>query len=177
MLLSLFLTDRLGRKLLLLISAFGDVVCLCVLAWSFDELANDSDVGNSEAMKFVPLFAMLMFYLFFSVGYGHIPLILIGELFPDNSKALASSIAVAVLWLFDFAVAKLYFFVSNGIGVGGNFYLLAALTFVGFLFVLIFVPETKNKTLAEVQDLVGNRKVFLSCDLQRPSNRVSPSSA
>jgi hypothetical protein len=72
---------------------------------------------------------------------------------------------VAVLWLFDFAVAKLYFLVSNQIGVSGNFYLLSALTFCGFLFVLILVPETKHKTLAEVQEMVKNKKVFLSCDL------------
>jgi MFS family permease len=164
MFLSLFLTDRLGRKLLLLVSALGDVVCLCILAWSFDQLGEDSP-NLSPIMKYVPMIAMLLFYLFFSVGYGHIPLILLGELFPDNTKALASSIAVAVLWLFDFAVAKLYFLVSNQIGVSGNFYLLSALTFCGFLFVLILVPETKHKTLAEVQEMVKNQKVFLSCDL------------
>jgi hypothetical protein len=45
-------------------------------------------------------------------------------MFPESTKALASSISVAVLWLLDFAVAKLYFFVSGQIGVGGNFYLL-----------------------------------------------------
>jgi len=174
MFLSLFLTDRLGRKLLLLISALGDFVCLCVLAWSFDELSNNSP-NLSPIMKYVPLIAMLLFYLFFSVGYGHIPLILLGELFPDNTKALASSIAVAVLWLFDFAVAKLYFLVSNQIGVSGNFYLLSSFTFGGFLFVLIFVPETKNKTLAEVQEMVKNQKVFLSCDLfPQVRNAVSP---
>ena len=165
MVLSLFLTDKLGRKCLLLISALGDVICLFILGWSFDELAKDSDLGNAPFMRYVPLIAMLVFYLFFSVGYGHIPLILLGELFPDNTKALASSVSVAVLWLFDFAVAKLYFLVTHHIGVGGNFYLLAVLTFAGFIFVLVLVPETKNKTLAQVQDMVHNRKVFLDCNV------------
>jgi MFS family permease len=57
MLLSLFLTDRLGRKFLLLISGIGDAICLCVLAWSFDELGKDSELSNSEVTKFLSSWA------------------------------------------------------------------------------------------------------------------------
>ena len=176
MAMSLFLTDRLGRKLLLAISGIGCGICLCVLAWSFEELLAESR-NLSPIMKFVPLIAMLIFYLIFSVGYGPVPLILIGELFPTNTKAFASSVGISVLWMFDFAVAKLYFLVENHIGVGYNFYLLAGLTFLGVIFILLFVPETKNKTLAEIQTLVEKRILFLSCGFSTKNNKVAPCDA
>ena len=162
---SLYLTDKLGRKLLLLISGIGDVISLCVLAWSYNQLSDTDSLNLSPLMKYVPLIAMLIFFLSFSIGYGHIPHLLLGELFPEKTKALATSISVSLFWMFDFAVAKLYFLVSNQIGVSGNFYVLAVLTFLGFVFVLIWVPETKNKTLAEVQEMVKNKKLFIKCDL------------
>ena len=166
MVVSLAVTDKAGRKVLLIISGIGSAICLCILAWSFDELlSSEGDAEVSTFMKFLPLISMLAFYFIFSVGYGVTPLIILGELFPDKTKALASSISMSIFWLFDFAVAKVYFLLTNLIGVGGNFYLLGGCTFFGVIFVIFFVPETKDKTLAEIQTMVENNKVFLNCDI------------
>jgi len=165
MIVSLAVTDKAGRKVLLIISGIGSAICLCILAWSFDVLLASEGDEVSTFMRFLPLISMLAFYFIFSVGYGVTPLIILGELFPDKTKALASSISMSIFWLFDFAVAKVYFLLTNLIGVGGNFYLLGGCTFLGVIFVIFFVPETKDKTLAEIQTMVENNKVFLSCDI------------
>ena len=120
---------------------------------------------------------MLAFYFIFSVGYGVTPLIILGELFPDKTKALASSISMSIFWLFDFAVAKVYFLLTNLIGVGGNFYLLGGCTFFGVIFIIFFLPETKDKTLAEIQTMVKNNKVFLNCDISSCKKKQQPSEA
>jgi len=50
--------------------------------------------------------------------------------------------------------------------VDGNFYLLAGLSFAGIIFIAVFVPETKNKTLAEIQVVVKQQKTFIKCSSQ-----------
>jgi len=82
-----------------------------VLGWSFNYLLTTVEADLTPVMRYVPLITMLIFYLFFSVGYAPVPIVLLSELFPSKTKSLATSVAISVLWLFDFAVAKLYFLV------------------------------------------------------------------
>ncbi len=100
---------------------------------------------------------MIVFYLVSPIGFNAIIFVLLGELYSPSVKGIATSTATIVWWLSDFITAKLFFLWVENLGRAGTFYLYAATSVVAFIFVLIFIRETKNKTLAEIQELYKAR--------------------
>lgn len=72
---------------------------------------------------------------------------MVGELFDMDIKGLASSLAVAVNFGLSFVVMKSAFRISASWGVGGFFWMFSGFSVAGIVFIIIVVPETKNKTL------------------------------
>lgn len=83
-----------------------------------------------------------------------------GELFSNDVKGPASSAAGAFNWGLAFLVTKAFAPVVAGIGQGSTFIIFAGFCFVGILFTLIFVPETKGKSLADIQRMLSGEKVL-----------------
>lgn len=83
-----------------------------------------------------------------------------GELFSNDVKGPASSAAGAFNWGLAFLVTKTFGPVSDSIGQGPTFIIFAGFCFVGILFTLIFVPETKGKSLADIQRMLSGEKVL-----------------
>lgn len=81
------------------------------------------------------------------------------ELFPINVKSLASSIATMMACIFNFIVTKLYQSVKDAFGLYTVFWLFASVAYIGVFFTYFFVPETKGKTLEEVQDNIQSDEV------------------
>ena len=77
--------------------------------------------------------------------------ILIAEIFPNQIRGTAVSIAVSALWIACFAVTFTFPLLNSAIGLTGTFWVFAGVCFTGFLFVLRFVPETKGKSLEEIE--------------------------
>lgn len=79
------------------------------------------------------------------------------ELFSSNIKGLASGLAVTLNWTLVFIVTRTFEDLNANLGEAGTFWLFGAITAVGFLFVFFLVPETKGKTLVEIQKILGGR--------------------
>jgi len=77
--------------------------------------------------------------------------VLIAEIFPNQIRGTAVSIAVSALWIACFAVTFTFPLLNRAMGLTGTFWLFAAICFAGFVFVLKFVPETKGKSLEEIE--------------------------
>lgn len=82
---------------------------------------------------------------------------MVGELFAADIKGVGGSVAGASSWLFAFVVTKTFSNIQVAIGIGPTFFLLSSFSIVGTIFVFFVVPETKGKSLSEIQVmLAGN---------------------
>ena len=88
-------------------------------------------------------------YIFISLG--PIPWMLMGELFPVETKAVASSLAVMLNWFLVFLVTKTFPSMKEGLGAATTFWIFAAIMAIATVFEMFAVPETKGKTLQEIQ--------------------------
>ena len=104
-------------------------------------------------MDFLPLIGTVVFYLAFPVGFNAVIIVLLGELFPPSIKGVATSVSTFVLWTAEFVTAKLFFWTNDNLGIDRTFYLFATISVFAAAFVVIFIRETKNKTLAEIQEI------------------------
>lgn len=80
---------------------------------------------------------------------------MIGELFANDIKGIGGSIAGAFCWIFAFGVTKTFSDVQLAIGIGPTFWLLSGFSILGTVFVFFVVPETKGKSLSEIQTMLA----------------------
>ena len=124
---------------------------MIILGISFSIL--DEEGKSPEAwMDFLPLVGTVIFYMAFPVGFNAV-IMLLGELFSPSIKGVATSVSTVVMWTAEFVTAKLFFWTNNSLGMDGTFYLFAAISVMAAAFVMVFIRETKNKTLAEIQEI------------------------
>lgn len=85
---------------------------------------------------------------------------MMGELFSNDIKGIAGSIAGAFNWALAFLITSTFEKMKDALGEGETFWLFTAFCVVGLLFVFFFVPETKGKSLAQIQQILAGEKVM-----------------
>jgi len=145
---SMFLVDRVGRRPIMLFAAAGMGVSLVLLGVMFAAASNDG---------WWLLLWTLTYVSSFSIGMGGIYWVVVSEIFPTRVRGAAASLSVVFLWGGNYLVSQ--FFPAMLAALKGNvFYLFALMCAVCFLFILVFVPETKGKTLEQIEaELFGRR--------------------
>ncbi|KAJ8769759.1 hypothetical protein K2173_005965 [Erythroxylum novogranatense] len=145
------LVDRAGRRPLLTISAVGLLLGNLLIGTSF--LVKE----NNPASTISPILAIagvMLFIASFSIGMGAIPWVLMSELFPLNVKGLAGSLVTMVNWFGSWTVSFTFTFLLSWSSFG-TFYLYACICLMAIIFIIKLVPETKGKTLEEIQASVS----------------------
>jgi hypothetical protein len=94
----------------------------------------------------------MVFMAGFSIGYCSIPFLLMGELIPEKQRSFLSSVAGSLNLGIMFIVIKTYHDLKNLIGEDGVFWLYSALCLCSCFFVYFLVPETKGKSLKEIEE-------------------------
>lgn len=148
------IVDKLGRRLLLLLSIVVITLCTFTLGLYF-YLKTDAQLNVSD-IAWLPLLSLSGYIIVFSLGFGPIPWILIGEIFPSKIKGAASSIVCLFNWSCVFLVTKLFPLFVTWFGAGITFWCFAVCSAIGIFFVALIIPETKGKTLSEVQAMLGD---------------------
>ncbi|XP_055908065.1 facilitated trehalose transporter Tret1 isoform X2 [Eupeodes corollae] len=149
---SVMVVDKLGRRILLLASSAVMAISTVLMGVYFYMQSNDkSSVDN---LGWLPVVSLCVFIVMFSIGFGPVPWLMMGELFASDIKGVAGSIAGTTNWVLAFIVTKAFLSLKDAIGSGETFWLFSGITFVGFIFVYFFVPETKGKSLNEIQKLL-----------------------
>ncbi|XP_018901924.2 facilitated trehalose transporter Tret1 [Bemisia tabaci] len=105
---------------------------------------------------FMPHLGIMLFGIAYAFGLGQVPHTLQSELLPTNVKGHASALATIVLSICSFATNKLYLTVSHRIGVYAMYLFFSLSSLCCSLFTLFCVFETKGKTLAEIQAILGH---------------------
>lgn len=151
--------DKLGRRILLLVSVASMSVCTILLGVFF--FLNDRNPADVENLGWLPIVSLSIFIVMFSVGFGPIPWLMIGEMFTPDVKGIAASLAGAFNWILAFVITKTFLNIREAIGIGETFWLFAGMSALGTVFVFFLVPETKNKTLSEVHTMLAGKKKII----------------
>ncbi|ETN66996.1 sugar transporter [Anopheles darlingi] len=149
---ALFVVDRAGRKPLLILS--GVIMCLAMA--SMGAAFHLNSVGNTD-FGYLPVLSLIVFMIGFSVGFGSIPFLLMGELFPTAQRSLLSSLAGSFNLAMMFTVIKTYHPLEDLITTSGTFLMYSVLCALGVAFVITCVPETKGRELESIQKLFERR--------------------
>ncbi|KAF7837132.1 inositol transporter 1-like [Senna tora] len=152
--LGIYLIDYAGRRKLALISLSGVVISLGVLsAGSFLD-ASDSQNGN---YGWLAVLGLAMYISFFAPGMGPVPWTVNSEVYPQEYRGICGGMSATVNWISSVIMSQSFLSVSDAVGLGGSFLILAGIAVFAILFVALFVPETKQLTLDEVEQLWKER--------------------
>ncbi|CAM8890347.1 hypothetical protein QQ045_024315 [Rhodiola kirilowii] len=144
--------DRAGRKPLLLVSATGLVIGCLLLGGSFYLKDHNMSVDSVPALA---LTGILVYIGSFSAGMGAVPWVVMSEIFPINVKGTAGSFATLVNWFGAWAVSYTYNYLISWSSCG-TFVIYAAVNALAIVFVIKVVPETKGKTLEQIQAAINS---------------------
>lgn len=159
-LVAIFLIDRLGRKPLLYVSTIGMTLCLFTLGLTLSVLGN-SPVGIKLA-----ILSVCGNVAFFSVGIGPVCWVMTSEIFPLRLRAQASAIGAVGSRVSSGVVAMSFLSVTRAITVGGTFFVFAAISALSVAFVYKCVPETKGKSLEQIEMLFQNESEWRGGELE-----------
>ncbi|PNY08165.1 sugar transporter ERD6-like 7-like protein [Trifolium pratense] len=145
------LIDKAGRKPLLLVSGSGLVAGCIFTAVAFYLKVHDVAV---EAVPALALTGILVYIGSFSIGMGAIPWVVMSEIFPVNIKGQAGSLATLVNWFGAWLCSYTFNFLMSWSSYG-TFVLYAAINALAILFIVLVVPETKGKSLEQLQAAIN----------------------
>ncbi len=141
---SIWLIDRAGRRPLLLWSLGGMAVSLAVLAFGFW-------LGASGPLGLLTALSLAAYVAFFAIGLGPVFWLLISEIFPLGVRGRAMSVATIANWGFNLLVTVTFLRLIDAFGRPGTFLLYAVLTLAGLAFTYALVPETKGRSLEDIE--------------------------
>jgi sugar porter (SP) family MFS transporter len=150
--------DKLGRRPLLFAGLIGMCLSLVTIGVCFHSLgevtheASNATNAPSDA-GVVMLVAMVVFIASFAFSLGPIVWTVINEIYPSSVRGRAVSVATAANWGAAWLVTQFFLSLTDAIGQSGTFYLFAAMCVVSFVFIWFRQPETKGRSLAEIQEM------------------------
>jgi len=107
--------------------------------------------SNIEAMVWLPLVCVTIYMLADPIGVGSVPFLYLGEFFPAEMRSILSGITIGLSNLEMFIVVKTFPNLTNMVGDSGTFWLYAAFSFVMIVYTLVWIPETKGRTLQDIE--------------------------
>ncbi|KAK9165514.1 hypothetical protein Scep_000705 [Stephania cephalantha] len=146
-----WLVDKAGRRLLLIISSSGMTATLLLVAVAFflkGTVAEDSHLYG--ILGIISLVGLVGYVVSFSLGIGAIPWIIMSEILPVNIKGLAGSVATLANWLTAWVITMTANLLLNW-SSAGTFIIYTVVSAFTVLFVALWVPETKGRSLEEIQ--------------------------
>lgn len=148
---AVWLMDKAGRRLLLMVSSGGMAVCLFLVSLSFYLKAHSGADSRYETFFTVlALVSLLIYIASFSLGVGAIPWIIMSEILPANVKGVGGSVATLSNWLTSWAITMTINLLLQW-SSAGTFMIYAIVSALILVFVALCVPETKGRTLEEIQ--------------------------
>ena len=150
-LLACYLMDVWGRRPLLLCSAFGmSAACF--------SLAGFYATPDASRPPLVAVASLVFYIAAFGVGWGPCPMLLNSEIFPLRCRGAATAVATVASWSTAFLITSQYSNLAAVVGgTGGVFCTFGVCGLLGAVFVFAMVPETKNKSLEEIEKYFRGR--------------------
>ena len=138
------LIDKLGRKTLMLIGSVGMVFALSGVAWVF----------ASDAHKGLLMWCFMLFIVFFAISQGSVIWVYIAEVFPSRVRSKGQSVGSSSHWIMTALIAGAFPYIAAK-SHALPFVFFAVMMVVQFFVVLFIYPETKGRTLEQIQSHFG----------------------
>jgi sugar porter (SP) family MFS transporter len=138
---ALGVVDRGGRRVLMLVGAAGLAVLYTILGFCYQ-----------GGVKGLPMLLLVLAAIgCYAMSLAPVTWVIIAEIFPNRIRGAAMSVAVSALWIACFILTDTFPILNAGLGPAGTFWLYAGICVAGFLFILMKLPETKGKTLEQIE--------------------------
>lgn len=157
------LSHKVGRRKLMFISGLGMAVCtlLAGLYMHYEQLLvdyyarteNPADDIDPERYgnKAVLLGCVLGYVSFCALGVMVIPWILIGEVLPTQVKGTLGGFVMAAAYVLMFGAVKVFPYAMDRLGAQGLFYVFSTTSFLGVVYVFVYLPETLGRSFEEIE--------------------------
>ncbi|XP_047356858.1 facilitated trehalose transporter Tret1-like [Vespa velutina] len=149
---AVIVVDRFGRRSLLMISSLGVTISLGLLGLHFHIMSTGI---KSQILEWLPLTALLCYYIFLACGFVPVPGALLGEMFPADLKTLASLLLGCGNALLSFIVTKTFQPFLDLTEEKVVFWTFGFIVMTCIPYVYYFIPETKGKSLLEIQKSIN----------------------
>ena len=145
--------DRIGRRKLLLVGLLGMGISLVAVggAFLFIGQAGQAAQTGPTVPGIVTVVALVVFISCFAFSLGPVTWTVINEIFPAHVRGRGVALATAVNWGSAFLVSQFFLTLVGAIGSAATFWLFAAFCALGWVWIYFRVPETKGKSLEEIQ--------------------------
>ena len=142
---AMFLVDRVGRRPLLLVGIAGMVITLGMLGLSF-RISN-----QSAQLSWIAVICLMGYVASFAISLGPIFWLMIAEIYPLKIRGLAEGMAATFNWGSNLVVSLTFLTLLEKVGASSTFLLYAFASMASWFFAYYLVPETKGRTLEEIE--------------------------
>ncbi|ARB39486.1 sugar porter family MFS transporter [Mammaliicoccus sciuri] len=137
-----FLVDKIGRKKMLLTGSVGMGLSLLIIGFA------EFSLGN---IGLIMILSMCLFMVSYSSTWGMITWVVLAEIFPLKIRGMAMGLCTFGLWTTNGIIAFLFPVLTEKLGTGTIFIIFAVICAFSFYFIKTYLPETKGKTLEELE--------------------------
>ncbi|HGH5397496.1 TPA: sugar porter family MFS transporter [Raoultella planticola] len=141
----IYLLGKIGRKTMFVVGLIGTTISLTMIA------AMSAWLPSSEWRAYTILASMVCFLIFIQGMIGPVAWVLLSEIFPISIRGFAFGFSGFMLWITNFLVGLTFPTLVVSIGVAPTFMIFACCTGLGMLFILRYLPETRGKSLEEIE--------------------------
>ncbi|MDY7431135.1 sugar porter family MFS transporter [Bacillus sp. V26] len=142
----IWLVGRVNRRPILMIGLSGTTTALLFIAIFSIVL------DGSAALPYIVLSLTVLFLAFMQGCVGPVTWLVIAEIFPQRVRGLGSGISVFFLWILNFIIGFAFPIMLSSAGLSFTFFIFVALGILAIGFVYKFMPETKGRTLEELEE-------------------------
>lgn len=139
---AMYFVDKWGRKVLLLLGAFGLTLIYALMGAAY----------YFHISGFFLLVIVVLAIACYAMTLAPVMWIVISEIYPNKIRGIAMSVATFALWTACFILTYTFPLLNKGLGAAGTFWLYGLICLMGGIFVMRSVPETKGKTLEELEN-------------------------
>lgn len=162
------LTDILGRRILLICGGLGMFLSNGLMGtFYFLNLEPYCHPGSAKCMDDLnplAIVSIILYVMSFSIAWSGIPWLLISEIFPLRVRGAGMGVAGGISWIFAAIVTGFFKEYQKALKPWGAFWSFSLICVLSVLFVIIFIPETKGKSLEDIEDYFSKNTYFESTD-------------
>ena len=136
--------DKIGRKKLMLFGSGALAVIYALLGYFY----------YTNVTGFPLLLLVLLAIAIYAMSLAPITWVILSEIFPNRIRGVAMSIATFALWVASALLVQTFPIFNEYLGTSGTFWVYGIICALGFVFVFRKLPETKNKSLEEIEELM-----------------------